>query len=105
MPPSTTPNASPPDAGRFEIPPQILWPGMVIGLLVLGVGSGFWLVYSSASDGGVEPVAEYHAVADGPARAAAAQASAASAGRSAPPHRGPTWPSPWPTAAARRCPG
>lgn len=50
---------------------------MIVGLLVLGVVSTFWLVFSAQSDGGVEAVAEYHNVNAAPERTATQQASAA----------------------------
>lgn len=62
---------------RREIPPHLLWPGMIVGLLLLGVVSTLWLVASAQSDGGVEAVAEYHRVDAAPEHAATQQASAA----------------------------
>lgn len=50
---------------------------MIVGLLLLGVVSTFWLVASAHSDGGVEAVAEYHRVDAVPAHTATQQASAA----------------------------
>lgn len=62
---------------KREIPPHLLWPGMIIGLLLLGVVSTFWLVASAHSDGGVVAVADYQTSDEVPARVAEAQRSAA----------------------------
>ncbi|MEM8486073.1 MAG: FixH family protein [Bacteroidota bacterium] len=48
------------DAHTALIPPHLAWPGVIVLLLVIGVGSSFAIVFAARSDGGAQVVENYY---------------------------------------------
>lgn len=55
-PGAPTPEAAPPGG----IPPHILWPGMIVGILLLSVVANIVLIVAATSDGGAQIEADYY---------------------------------------------
>ena len=43
-----------------RIPPQIFWPGLVIGILLMSVTAHVVLIVKASSDGGAQAVPDYY---------------------------------------------
>jgi nitrogen fixation protein FixH len=44
----------------MKIPPHIAWPGAIVALLLLGIGSAFTILIASRSDGGAQVIENYY---------------------------------------------